>query len=138
MKLIYQLHTSPEVLFPYLSDMELFASVHPVISKMVATGKDQYKAFETLKMGPLPFSFSYPTVVHHNSSKGVIHMQAVIFKLTNMDITFHLSSQHGVTTIEEDIQIKSILPFKSMILNIVKTQHAILFKNIEKRIHQQT
>lgn len=138
MKLIYRLHTSPEIVFPYLADMDLFASVHPVISKMVSTGKDSYKAFETLKMGPIPISFSYPAVIHHDASKGVIHMQAVIFKLTNMEMSFNLTSQNGVTTIEEDVQIKSVLPFKSVIFNIIKTQHAKLFENIEERIRQQS
>jgi len=138
MKLFFQLHTSPEVVFPYLSDMDLFASVHPVISKMVSTGTNQFMAFETMNMGPIPFSFSYPTVVHHNLTKGVIEMQAVIFKMTTMEISFNLSAQNGVTTIEEDIQIKSIWPLKSLIFGLVKTQHAKLFKNIEERIRQQT
>lgn len=138
MKLIYQLHTSPEVVFPYLSDMDLFTSVHPVISKMVSTGKDEYTAFETLQIGPVPFSFSYPTVVHHNSTKGSIHMQAIIFKMTTMALSFTLSAQNGTTTIEEEIQVKSIWPLKSLILNTVKTQHTILFKNIEEHIRQQS
>ena len=138
MKLIFKLHTTPEVVFPYLSEMDLFASVHPVISKMVSTGKDRFTAFETLKIGPIPFSFSYPTVVHHNSTKGVIHMQAVILKMTNMKMSFTLSAQNGETTIVEDIQIKSIWPLKTLIFGIVKTQHAKLFKNIEERICQQS
>lgn len=138
MKLFFQLHTTPDVVFPYLSDMDLFTSVHPVISKMVSTGENQYMAFERLKMGPIPFSFSYPTVVHHNLTKGVIHMQAVILKMTTMEMSFTFSAQNGITTIEEDIQIKSIWPLKPLIFGIVKTQHAKLFKNIEASIHQQS
>ena len=132
------MHATPEVVFPYLSDMDLFASVHPVISKMVSTGKDSYTAFETLKMGPVPFSFSYPAVVHHNSSEGIVQMKAVIFKMTNMEMSFSMSAQNGITTIVEDIQIKCIWPLKSLIFNTVKTQHTILFKNIEERIRQQS
>jgi carbon monoxide dehydrogenase subunit G len=133
------LNASPEVVFPYLSDMELFASVHPVISKMDSIGEGRYKVFETLKMGPLPFSFSYPATIEHDAVKGLVHMKAVIFKLTTVEMVFNLSAENGMTTIEETIQVKSKLPFNSFgVSGILKTQHLVLFKNIAEHICQHS
>ncbi len=130
LKLMHTLPTTPEIAFRYLTDMDLFASIHPVISKIQAKDNDHYLVFETLKMGPIPVSFTYPVVIRHNISKYFVHMQAVIFKMTTVEMSFNLFEENGITVIEENIHIKSLPLLNSMTLGVIKTQHQILFDNI--------
>lgn len=137
MKLLHTLHTSPEVVFTYLTDMNLFASMHPVISRIEAKGKDHYLVFETLKIGPFPVSFSYPVAIHHDLSKFQVRMNATIFKLTKVEMSFALTTEKGITTIEEIIHVKSISPLNSLTLGVIKKQHLLLFDNIAMHLRQQ-
>ncbi len=138
MKLIHTLQAPPQVIFAYLTDMNLFASVHPVISKIDNKGNSQYLVFEKLKIGPVPISFTYPVVVHQDFSKTLVHMKATIFKLTTIEMSFHLSAENGITTIEENIDVKSIPPLKSLTLEVIKTQHLGLFNNIAMHLQNQS
>lgn len=134
MKLMHTLPTTPEIVFQYLTDVNLFASIHPVISKIESKGNDHYLVYETLKMGPIRVAFTYPVEIHHDISKSYIHMKAVIFKLTTVEMSFTLRAENGITTIEENIDVKSIPPMNYMTLNVIKTQHHVLFNNIEKHL----
>lgn len=131
-KLMHTLPTTPDVAFRYLTDMDLFASIHPVISKIQHKGNDRYLVFETLKMGPIPVSFRYPVVIRHDISKYFVHMQAVIFNMTTVEMSFNLFEEKGFTTIEENIHIKSLPLLNSMTLGVIETQHNVLFENIAK------
>src|SRR5690606_40899548 len=51
---------SSDLVFDYLTDMQKFVLVHPVISKIDSTGQESYLVHETLKFGFVPFSFTYP------------------------------------------------------------------------------
>ncbi len=134
MKLKYTLRASLQDVFPYLADPDLFASVHPVISKIETKGNDHVVVHETLKLGPVPFSFTYPAIIHHDFEKGIVRMQAIVFKMTTMNISFQLTKENDLTIIEEDIVIKSKLPFNALTLKVVKSQHLELFKNIARTL----
>lgn len=116
--------------------MDLFASIHPVISKIEAKGGNRYLVFETIRMGPLPVSFTYPVVIRHDISKYFVYMQAVIFTLTTVEVSFNLSAENGVTTIEENIHVKSLPLLNSMTMGVIKTQHSVLFENIAIHLRQ--
>ena len=57
MKLSFRIHKKSDLVFDYLTDMQKFVSVHPVISKIDNTGQESYLVHETLKFGFIPFSF---------------------------------------------------------------------------------
>lgn len=134
MKLKHTLQASLQDVFPYLADSDLFALVHPVISKMEHKGNGEYLVYETLKLGPVPFSFTYPAVIHYDLEKGTVHMQATVFKMTNMNMSFQLSEENGLTTVEENIDIQSKLPFNALTLKVLKSLHHKLFKNIARTL----
>lgn len=134
MKLKHTLQASLQDVFPYLADPDLFASVHPVISKIETKGNGHYVVHETLKLGPIPFSFTYPAIIHHDVEMGTVHMQAIVFKMTTMNMSFQFTKENDMTIIEENIDIKSKLPFNALTLNVVKSQHLELFKNIARTL----
>jgi hypothetical protein len=53
----------------YLADTNKFTSVHPVITKLEPKGGDNYLVYETLKVGFIPFSFTYPVVIKSDTQK---------------------------------------------------------------------
>jgi carbon monoxide dehydrogenase subunit G len=132
MKLLFKIQKPLELIFAYLTDMQMFASVHPVISKIENLENNNYLVYETLKLGIIPFSFTYFVTVEKNDLKKEISMQATVFKIVKIEIDFVLKEEQGCTIINENIQFKSVLPVKLLMSRIFKQQHHQLFKNIEE------
>ncbi|MEO7175127.1 MAG: hypothetical protein ABIV51_04755 [Saprospiraceae bacterium] len=123
-------------IFSYLSDMDKFVKVHPVIYKINTIGDNKYKAYETLKMGFLPITFNYSFTVEADPNTNAILIRATVMKLTTIEMTFTLSHQEGLTDIVETIQFRSVLPVKSIMRKVFRKQHRLLFENIEKATYQ--
>ena len=66
MNLIFNIPTPIDTVFDYLTDMQKFASVHPVISKIDIVSKNSYLVHETLMLGFIPISFTYPVTIDQN------------------------------------------------------------------------
>ena len=131
MKLLFRIKKNIDLTFNYLTDMQKFVSVHPVIFKIDNTGNENYLVHEKLKFGLIPFSFSYPITIEKSIEDKKVTIRARVFKMTNIEMKFLLKADKNFTTIDEEISIKSPLPIKFIMQNIFKTQHNKLFKNIE-------
>ncbi len=135
MQLSFTVKKTKDIIFDYLTDMQKFASVHPVITKIVQTNTNNYLVYETLKLGFLSFSFTYPVSVESNSIGNYVIMRAVVMKFIKIEITIRIKPDtefpDEFTIIEEDITFKSLLPVKSIMESIFRKQHTQLFKNIE-------
>ena len=131
MKLNFIINKPINEVFNYLTDMQKFVSVHPVITKIDNLGNNQYIAHETLKIGFIPISFTYPFNVDKNVSGQTIDMYATVMKVIQISIEFKLISKNGSTTVDETIQFKTFLPIKLVLSKIFRSQHEELFKNIE-------
>lgn len=131
MNLSFRLTKTADFVFGYLTDMQKFVSVHPVIFQIDHTAENSYLVHETLKLGFVPFSFTYPVVIEKNEIEKVVKMRATVMKLTKIEMEFVLKTEGDFTIVEEQIQFKSILPVKSIMKSIFRKQHAQLFKNIE-------
>jgi len=134
MNLSFRLKQKPEIIFEYLTDMQKFASVNPVITKINKTGHNNYIAHETLRLGFIPFSFKYPLIVQYDASENKVVIRAVVMKLTKIELTFILSPEGNFSVIEETILFKTPLPIKPLLESIFRKQHTLLFKNIEMQI----
>jgi Carbon monoxide dehydrogenase subunit G (CoxG) len=130
-KLSFKIHKSPDEVFDYLTDMQKFVSVHPLISKMDKTGNESYLVHETLKLGFIPFSFTYPVTIQKNTANKTVIFQATVFKLTKVEMKFVLRIDNDCTIIDEEINFKSPLPVISIMESTFKKQHEILFRNME-------
>lgn len=131
MQLTFRIKKPSALVYDYLTDMQKFASVHPLISKIQEIGHPKYLVHEFIKLGYFPVSFTYPVTIESHPVKNLIYMHAVIMKLTKIEMVYQLKSDGNDTVIEENITIISLLPVKSTLQRIFRKQHGLLFKNIE-------
>ena len=131
MKLLFKIKKTPNFVFDYLTDMNKFVTVHPVITKIEKADSGSYLVHETLKLGFIPISFTYPVTVESNPINNTVVICATVMKFTKIEMFFLLKAGTDFTIIEEEIRFKTILPIKSLMENIFKKQHGQLFKNIE-------
>ena len=131
MKLSFRIKKQADFVYDYLTDMQKFASVHPLISKIDEIGHQKYLVHAYIRWGIIPVSFTYPVTIESYRAKNLILMQAVVMKLTKIEMVYVLSADDDFTVIDENITVKSPLPIKSIIERIFRKQHGLLFKNIE-------
>ena len=131
METSFRLKKTINIIFDYLTDMQKFVSVHPVIYQIDKTGNESYLVHETLKLGFIPFSFTCPVTIEKDQSAKIVIIRATVMKLTKIEMKFVLKTDMDYTVVEESIQFKSPLPIKSIMQSIFRKQHTQLFKNIE-------
>lgn len=130
MDIQFQVNLPLKTVFDYLTDMQKFVSYHPVITKIDKTGTDAYLIHETLKLGLVPISFTYPVkVTQDNIAKKVI-FEATVMKVNQIKMEFTLVEEGGSTQIFENITFKTFLPIKPIMAKIFKAQHEKLFNNM--------
>ena len=122
---------SPAQILDYLSTAQKFVAVHPIISKMEDLGNNFFLVHETLRLGPLPISFTYKVRIEKNEQAKTVFMKARVFGITNIHMQFNITQQAEGTTIEERIEFKTLFFLKPILKSIFKTQHKLLFQNIE-------
>lgn len=130
MMLHYTVNKSISFIFDYLTDVKKFVSVHPVITRMEPLGKNRFIVYETLKLGFICFSFSYPATVSSYYQNAMVVVTITVMKLINIEMTFNLRQEEQFSIVEEKINFKTILPIRLLLQKILKKQHALLFDNI--------
>jgi len=130
MELQFKVNQNIPTVFEYLSDMDKFASIHPIISKIIKTGNNEYKVYETLKFGIIPLPFVYPVEIKADKINNTITMNATVFKLTKIELKFFLSEFEDKALVKELITFNTPLPIKPILKNIFIKQHNLLFENM--------
>ena len=133
MKLSFRIHKNLDFVFDYLTDMQKFVSVHPVISQIENIRNESYLVHETLKFGFILFSFTYPVTIKKSLLNKTVTIRATVFRFTKIEMKFVLKADNDYTIIDEEILFKSPLPIKFIMEGIFKKQHNQLFKNIEMK-----
>ena len=133
MDISFEVSKKSDFVFKYLTNMDLFSSVHPVISKIDHIRNNEYLVHETLKFCWIPISFTYPVTIKENRFDNVIIIDAIIMGIVKMNMTFKIEGRKDSTIVYEKMILKSILPVKSLIKSIVKKQHVKLFENINAK-----
>lgn len=134
MLLNYKLNKPADLIFDCLTNMTRFVALHPVIEKVNYLGNDKFKIFETLKLGFIPISFTYPAVIESDYESKQVVMKAVVMKIAFIEMVFTINEKYGYSIVEEQIKFKCALPIKSIMQQVFIKQHALLFKNIENTI----
>ena len=81
MKLSYRINKNIDLIFDYLSDMQKFVSVHPVIFRIDATRNESYLVHVRIKFGFIPFSFSHPIKIEKSIVEKKIIIHTTILKM---------------------------------------------------------
>ncbi len=134
MTLNYKINKPVDFVFDCLTNMTRFVSVHPVINKVNYLGKDKYLIFETLKLGFIPISFSYPAVIESDYDSKQVVMKAVVMKIVTIEMLFKINETHDCSIVTEKLNFSTAFPIKSIMQRILIKQHALLFKNIQNSI----
>jgi carbon monoxide dehydrogenase subunit G len=132
MNLSFTLHKSPDFIFDYLTDMDKFASIHPVITKIERTGEHKFLVHETLKLGFIPYSFTYPVTIESNVANKTVTIKATVMKMTHIEMHFSIRREGEHSVVDESITFRSVLPIKAVMEKIFREQHALLFQNMDQ------
>ena len=119
------------MVFECLADPTKFVAIHPVISRMQPLGAGRYRVYETLKVGPVPFSFTYVATITADAVAKTVCIHATVFGLTRIVMAFRVFPQDEKTVVEEAVTFKSVLPVKRVTEKVFREQHHRLFQNIE-------
>ena len=130
MNLQFKVNKSIDEVFDIITDMQKFASVHPVINKIDRLAENKYLVSETLKVGFIPFNFRYPVTIEKNVEDNTVTMKATVMKLVYIDMGFILFQDGSSTKVDESIKFRSILPVGFIMKKVFREQHELLFKNI--------
>jgi len=130
MVLTYTLNKSPDFIFDYLTDMDKFASIHPVITRIDSLGDSRYLVHETMKLGFIPYSFTYPVSIANDAREHKVTIRATVMKMTHIEMDYVIRAQGEGSIVEETITFRSILPIKGMMEKLFREQHALLFRNM--------
>ena len=130
----YKIKKTTGFIFDYLTNMSKFIAAHPVIYKMEYLGENKYKVFEALKLGFIPYSFTYSATIEIFYESKQVVMTAVFMKVNTIEMVFDIKEVEDFAIIKEVITFKTKLPIKSILGQVFKKQHAQLFKNIENSI----
>src|SRR5687768_11694988 len=112
MTITYELNQPANVVFDHLSDMQKFAAVHPVITRIEQKGPQDYLVYETLRVLFIPFSFTYPVAIEADGASGRIKMDSTVKRMAKIDISFAISQANGKTKVEETLVLTTRLPIK--------------------------
>jgi len=126
----YKLNKSAGFIYEYLTDMQKFASVHPVISKIDSLGQNKFLVHETLKLGFIPISFTYPVSIESNKEQNRVVMNAIVMMINKIEMIYNIKEADGGSIVHEEINFKSMLPIAFIMESIFKRQHAEFFENI--------
>jgi carbon monoxide dehydrogenase subunit G len=130
-ELQFQCNRAPALVLAVLADMQRFAAVHPIIQRIVPLGGDRYRVHETVRFGPIPYSFTYPVELTVDHALSSIRIRATIQGLITMDMRFMVAPKGNGSRITETVEIRSPLPIKGYLLRLLREQHAQLFRNID-------
>ncbi|MDX1908265.1 MAG: SRPBCC family protein [Bacteroidia bacterium] len=130
MELIFRLQAPAALVFEYLTDMQLFASVHPVISRIAPQGNGRYQVYETLQLGFIPVSFTYPVSLISDPAAQTVLMQATVMGVTHIEMKFVITTDSGGTVVSESVRFRTPLPVKWLMRRVFRRLHQVLFDNI--------
>jgi carbon monoxide dehydrogenase subunit G len=132
MTLDFQLKKPVEFVHAYLSDMQKFVTVHPIIYRIDSLGENKYLVYERLKLGFIPYSFTYVVSVESNVKDRTVIIRTTVKKMVKIEMYYRLKANGEHSVVNEVITFKSRLPVKSLMGRIFRNQHRQLFLNIEQ------
>ena len=132
MKLEHHISKPSIQAFEFLSDVEKFVKIHPIIYKAKPLGSNEYLFFEKLSVLFFPVTVSYKATIVANSDKKTVIMVASVMGILKINIVFEIFEKDQGCKIVETVNFETRLPIIPLIEKIFKKQHLALFTNMEK------
>ena len=126
-----------EQVYPYLSDMEKFVQVHPVVYKVEKIGETEYQFCEKIKIIFIPFDFKYKVNLKSILHNKDVEMHSNVKKGVHLELKFSFLSRNNSTHVEEIILIKSNFFVRLVFQSVIKRVHKKMFKNISEIVWEQ-
>lgn len=121
------------VVWSYLSDLNKFAEVHPIICRVDTYGDGAYRLYEKLPLGPFSFRFSYPVRVTLDLKESIIRYESTVLGIARLDMRFHIVDRGDHSVTHEVVEIRSRLPVERYTASECYKYHQMTFTNIEER-----
>ncbi len=131
LQLRYQLKASAQFVFDYLSNMDKFVAIHPLIQKMEQVGLNEYLVHESIQVGLLPFRFTYPANVASDRTEMKVVMCATVMRLTKIQMDFDIYPNGDHCSVSEVVTLTTWLPIRFILKRLFQSQHNKLFANLE-------
>ena len=116
--------------YPYLSDIERFVSMHPVIYKCEHKGGTDHVLYERLRVLGIGISFSYPVCIQESIPNERVVMFSEFIKGVNLRLVFDLTCNGETTTIKETILFKGPFFVRPMFMRLLARMHSEMMTNI--------
>lgn len=136
MELVFSLQAPPDAVFGCLADMQRFAALHPVISRIEPLGGGRYRVHETLRAGFIPVSFTYPVSVETDPAARTAVMRATVMRVTHIGMHFEVTGGPDSATVRERIYFRSLLPVQPLMRRVFRRVHQELFRRIGQACQQ--
>lgn len=130
MQLIFKINKPVETVLEYLTNMDQFVLVHPVITGIDHIKGNNYLVHETLRILFIPLAFTYTVSVQSDVSKNSVLISAMVMGKTAIEMKYVLTGSTSDTMVNETIFFYAPFPVKWMLKKIFRKQHAALFRNI--------
>jgi hypothetical protein len=134
MTVSYTINKSPSFIFNCLANAKNFVLLHPVITRMDALGETNFLVYETLKLGFISHSFTYPATIESLKDVSKVIMTATVLKRITIKMSFRIMQAGGGSLVEEELNFGAPWPMRFLLKEILKKQHARLFENIRNGI----
>ncbi len=131
MKLTHALKKPVDFVFAHLTDMQKFVAVHPLIYRMDRLDGNTYLVFERLKIGFIPYSFTYTATVESDGANKTVLLRANVMNLATIEMHFAIKASGSGYVVTETVTFKSTLPVRAIMEPVFRKQHTRLFPNIE-------
>ncbi len=118
-------------MYPFLSDMQRFVEVHPVVYKIDKLKESEYLFYEKIKFGFIPYAFKYKVSLKKRIPDQFVEMESQVQKGVHLTLKFSFKSSGGFTQVEEEVVINSNFLVKIIFQTIITKAHKKLFQNIE-------
>jgi hypothetical protein len=129
MILNHQLRQPIETVFAYLTDLQKYQSIHPLITKVETLPGDIYRIHERFLSSP--WIFTYTATMRCDDRDKSVEMNAVIMKYIHVNMNFKLIGDQDGTSVIEKITILAPFPFKNLMEPIFRKEHNRLFINLD-------
>ena len=124
-----------EIVYDALADMDQFVEHHPLIYAARVVSPGYYKIYERVRMGFIPYHFTYHAQILPDPVVQRITMKALLYRLISLEIVFFLSSHSSYTKVREEIIIQGPLLIEKKKKKNLITAHLNMFEKIRNKKH---